>query len=340
MTRASHDQRFGEAPLRQRADTPLPDLLASYAARGQRAAVMSGLSDHLRRLEAESIEIMREVVAEFSNPVFLYSIGKDSTVMLHLARKAFFPAPPPFPFLHIATTWDFRDMIVFRDLIADCLNLDLRIHTNAEGLRRGINPIDFSSSVHSQVMSTEGLKQALDAGGFNAAFGGGRRDEEKSRAKERVFSFRTPQHTWDPRNQRPELWNLYNARIAKGESIRVFPLSNWTEMDVWTYIRAEEIPVVPLYFSAPRPIVRRQGALIMVDDERLPLQPGEQPEWRSVRFRTLGCYPLTGAMESDADDVDAIVAEMASSALSERQGRLIDQDEEASMERKKREGYF
>ncbi len=282
---------------------------------------------------------MREVVAEFRNPVFLYSIGKDSTVMLHLARKAFYPAPPPFPFLHIATTWDFAEMIRYRDILVRHLGMDLRVHTNEDGLRRGINPIASGSTVHAQVMSTEGLKQALDKWKFDAAFGGGRRDEEKSRAKERVFSFRTPQHTWDPRRQRPELWNLYNTRIAPGESIRVFPLSNWTEVDIWSYISMEEIPVVPLYFAKTRPIVRRQGALILVDDERLPVEPGEV-EMLDVRFRTLGCYPLTAASESNAANVDEVMAEMLASRKSERQGRLIDHDESASMERKKREGYF
>jgi sulfate adenylyltransferase subunit 2 len=294
---------------------------------------------HLRRLQSEAIEIMREVVAEFRNPVFLYSIGKDSTVMLHIARKAFYPAPPPVPFLHIATTWDFGAMIQYRDILARHLGMDLRVHTNEDGLRRGINPIASGPTGHAQVMSTEGLKQALDKWRFDAAFGGGRRDEEKSRAKERVFSFRTPQHTWDPRRQRPELWNLYNTRIAPGESIRVFPLSNWTELDIWTYIALEEIPVVPLYFAKPRPVVRRHGALILVDDDRLPVEPGEA-ETLEVRFRTLGCYPLTAATESRAANVDEIMAEMLASRESERQGRLIDHDEAASMERKKREGYF
>jgi sulfate adenylyltransferase subunit 2 len=294
---------------------------------------------HLRRLQSEAIEIMREVVAEFRNPVFLYSIGKDSTVMLHIARKAFYPAPPPFPFLHIATTWDFREMICYRDILVEQLGMDLRVHTNEDGLRRGISPITSGSTVHAQVMSTEGLKQALDKWKFDAAFGGGRRDEEKSRAKERVFSFRTPQHTWDPRRQRPELWNLYNARVAPGESIRVFPLSNWTEIDIWSYINLEEIPVVPLYFAKSRPVVRRQGALILVDDDRLPVEPGEV-EALDVRFRTLGCYPLTAASQSTAANVDEIMAEMLASRKSEREGRLIDHDEAASMERKKREGYF
>jgi sulfate adenylyltransferase subunit 2 len=329
-----------DVPFRQTADTPIAEAIARYASQPPDAPRGRHLSPLLRRLEAEAIEIMREVVAEFRNPVFLYSIGKDSTVMLHIARKAFYPARPPFPFLHIATTWDFQDMIVYRDLIAEALGIDLRAYTNEDGIRRGINPIASGSTVHAQIMSTEGLKQALDKWQFDAAFGGGRRDEEKSRAKERVFSFRTPQHTWDPRNQRPELWNLYNTRVARGESIRVFPLSNWTEVDIWSYIRAEEIPVVPLYFSKKRPVVERNGALILVDDERLPIEKGETPQMLDVRFRTLGCYPLTGGMESVSRDVDDIVAEMLASTKSERQGRLIDHDEAASMERKKREGYF
>ncbi len=325
--------------FRQTAETPIAEAINRYVS--QPAGVPKGrnLSPHLRRLESEAIEIMREVVAEFSNPVFLYSIGKDSTVMLHIARKAFYPGIPPFPFLHIATTWDFHDMIVYRDLLVKALGIELRVHTNQEGLARGIDPINSSSNLHAQVMSTEALKQALDLWRFDAAFGGGRRDEEKSRAKERIFSFRTKQHTWDPRHQRPELWNLYNARIAHGESIRAFPLSNWTEVDIWSYIRAEEIPVVPLYFAKARPIVHRNGAIILVDDERLPVEFGEV-QTRVVRFRTLGCYPLTGAIESSAANVDEIVSEMLISAKSERQGRLIDHDESASMERKKREGYF
>jgi sulfate adenylyltransferase subunit 2 len=321
----------------QTAETPLEQAINAYAARGgSHAGILPG---HLRRLESEAIEIMREVVASFRNPVFLYSIGKDSTVMLHVARKAFYPAPPPFPFLHIATGWDFGEMIRYRDILVRALGIDLRVHTNEDGVRRGINPIASGSGIHSQVMSTEGLKQALDKWQFDAAFGGGRRDEEKSRAKERVFSFRTPQHTWDPRRQRPELWNLYNTRIAQGESIRVFPLSNWTEVDIWTYIALEQIPVVPLYFSKQRPVVRRQGALILVDDDRLPVEPGEA-ETMNVRFRTLGCYPLTAATQSTATNVDEIMTEMLSSRKSEREGRLIDHDEAASMERKKREGYF
>jgi sulfate adenylyltransferase subunit 2 len=298
------------------------------------------LAPHLARLEAEGIAIIREVAAAFRKPVMLYSIGKDSGVMLHLALKAFHPGRPPFPLLHVDTTWKFRDMIAFRDETARRLGLDLIVHVNEEGLRRGVNPIVSGSSLHTQVMKTEALKQALDLRGFDAAFGGARRDEEKSRAKERIFSFRTANHGWDPRDQRPELWDLFNTRIRPGESIRVFPLSNWTEHDVWDYVLAEGIPVVPLYLAKPRPVVRRSGAWIMVDDDRLPLEPGERPEMRSVRFRTLGCYPLSGAVESTADTLEAIVAEMRAARSSERQGRLIDSDEDASMERKKREGYF
>jgi sulfate adenylyltransferase subunit 2 len=324
----------------QTAATPIRQLIDRYVAHGADAPRGRYLSPHLKRLEAESIEIMREVVAEFRNPAFLYSIGKDSTVMLHLARKAFYPGPPPFPFVHIATTWDFQDMIKFRDILAVSLQMDLRVYTNEDGLRRGVSPVASGAGVHAQVMSTEGLRQALDKWKFDAAFGGARRDEEKSRAKERVFSFRTPSHSWDPRHQRPELWNLYNTRLKDGESIRVFPLSNWTEADIWSYIKHEEIPVVPLYFASRRPVVRRSGALIMVDDDRLPLEPGEVPEMASVRFRTMGCYPLTGAMESTAVNVDDIIQEMQGSTSSERQGRLIDHDEASSMERKKREGYF
>jgi sulfate adenylyltransferase subunit 2 len=295
---------------------------------------------HLQRLEAESIEIMREVVAEFKKPVMLYSIGKDSSVMLHLAIKAFHPAPLPFRLLHVDTTWKFREMIAFRDATAQRLKLDLIVYVNQQGLDRGIDPFASGSALHTHVMKTEALKQALDRHGFDAAFGGARRDEEKSRAKERIFSFRSQGHVWDPRNQRPELWNLFNTRIREGESIRVFPLSNWTELDVWHYIRREQIPVVPLYFAAERQVVRRSGTWIMVDDERLPLEPGERPQPRRVRFRTLGCYPLTGAIESDAASLDAIIAEMETARVSERQGRLIDSDEAASMEKKKQEGYF
>jgi sulfate adenylyltransferase subunit 2 len=300
----------------------------------------SALSSHLKRLEAESIHILREVASEFRNPVMLYSIGKDSSVMLHLALKAFYPAKPPFPLLHVDTTWKFREMIAFRDAAAKRLGVDLIVHINQDGVRRGVSPVASGSNVHTQVMKTEGLRQALDKHGFDAAFGGARRDEEKSRAKERVFSFRTANHEWDPRNQRPELWRLYNTRVKPGESIRVFPLSNWTELDVWQYVAAENIEVVPLYFAKERPVVHRDGALIMRDDERLPLNPGEVPEMRRVRFRTLGDYPLTGAIESDAASLDDIIAEMLASTTSERQGRLIDSDEAGSMEKKKREGYF
>ena len=298
------------------------------------------LPRHLRRLEAETIEIMRDVVAEFKKPVMLYSIGKDSSVMLHVALKAFHPAKLPFPLLHVDTTWKFRDMIAFRDETAQRLGLDLIVHVNRDGLARGINPIASGSSLHTQVMKTDALKQALDVHRFDAAFGGARRDEEKSRAKERIFSFRSAGHGWDPRNQRPELWNLFNTRIRQGETMRVFALSNWTELDVWEYIMLEKIAVVPLYFAARRPVVRRDGALIMVDDERLPLEPGVIPEQRMIRFRTLGCYPLSGAIESEAGTIEEIVAEMQTAKVSERQGRLIDSDEAASMEKKKREGYF
>jgi sulfate adenylyltransferase subunit 2 len=298
------------------------------------------LPAHLRRLEAESLYIMREVVAEMHDPVMLYSIGKDSSVMLHVALKAFHPAKPPFPLLHVDTTWKFREMIAFRDETARRLGLKLIVHVNKDGLTRGVSPIASGSQVHTQVMKTEALRQALDMGRFDAAFGGARRDEEKSRAKERIFSHRSVAHAWDPRNQRPELWRLFNTRIREGESMRVFPLSNWTELDVWEYVRAENIPVVPLYFSKVRPVVERSGALIMVDDDRLPLDPGEKPRMLRVRFRTLGCYPLTGAIESDAETLDDIIAEMRLATTSERQGRLIDTDESASMEKKKREGYF
>jgi sulfate adenylyltransferase subunit 2 len=294
----------------------------------------------LRRLEAESIHIMREVAAEFSNPVMLYSIGKDSSVMLHLAMKAFHPAKPPFPLMHVDTTWKFREMIAFRDQTARRLGLDLIVHVNEEGVRRGINPFDSGSSLHTQVMKTESLKQALDRHGFDAAFGGARRDEEKSRAKERIFSFRDRHHGWDPKNQRPEFWRVYNTRIAKGESIRVFPLSNWTELDIWQYIYLENIPVVPLYLAAKRPVVERDGQLIMVDDERMRLKPGETPMMKSIRFRTQGCYPLTGAVESEADSLPKIIQEMLLATTSERQGRMIDHDQSASMEKKKQEGYF
>jgi len=283
---------------------------------------------------------MREVAAEFANPVMLYSIGKDSSVMLHLAMKAFYPAKPPFPLLHVDTTWKFKEMIQFRDETVKRLGLKLLVHINQDGVKRGINPFDSGSALHTQVMKTEGLKQALDQYGFDAAFGGARRDEEKSRAKERVFSFRSVGHAWDPKNQRPELWRVYNTRINKGESIRVFPLSNWTELDIWQYILAENIPIVPLYFAKKRPVVERDGTLIMVDDDRMKLRPGETVQDRLVRFRTLGCYPLTGAIDSDADGLEGIVTEMFTARTSERQGRLIDSDEKSSMEKKKKEGYF
>ena len=295
---------------------------------------------HLERLEAESIQVMREVVAECDKPVMLYSIGKDSAVMLHIALEAFYPAKPPFPLLHVDTRWKFRDMYALRDRIASQFGLDLIVYTNPDGIEQGINPFTHGSAIHTDVMKTQGLKKALDEYGFDAAFGGARRDEEKSRAKERVFSFRSAQHRWDPKNQRPELWRVYNARKHKGESIRVFPMSNWTELDIWQYIYLREIPIVPLYFSAERPVVERDGALIMVDDDRMPLHPGEKPMMKKVRFRTLGCYPLTGAIESTADTLPAIIQEMLLTTSSERQGRVIDHDQSASMEKKKQEGYF
>ena len=300
----------------------------------------TSLPEHLRRLEAESIEIIREVAAAFENPVMLYSIGKDSGVMLHLAAKAFYPSKPPFPLLHVDTTWKFQDMIRHRDLVADLYGVKLLVYTNEDGIKRGINPIASGSSLHTQVMKTEALKQALDLYGFDAAFGGARRDEEKSRAKERIFSFRSAGHAWDPRNQRPELWRLYNTKIAKGETIRVFPLSNWTELNIWEYTKAENLPIVPLYLAAERPVVERDGMLIMRDDDRMPLLPGEAEQKRWVRFRSLGCYPLSAAVESHATSVDDIIDEMLAATTSERQGRLIDSDEAASMEKKKREGYF
>ena len=296
--------------------------------------------NHLDRLEAESLHILREVAAEFRHPVMLYSIGKDSSVLLHLLQKAFAPARSPIPLLHVDTGWKFREMIAFRDRRAQETGIPLTVHTNPDGVAQGIGPITHGATVHTDVMKTQALKQALDAGGFDAAIGGARRDEEKSRAKERIFSFRTAQHRWDPKNQRPELWNLYNTRIHKGESVRVFPLSNWTELDVWLYIFRERIPVPSLYFAQERPVVERDGALIMVDDERLPLHDGETPALRRVRFRTLGCYPLTGAIESEADSLEKIIAEMLVATTSERQGRVIDHDPSASMEKKKQEGYF
>lgn len=295
---------------------------------------------HLQQLEAESIHIMREVVAEADNPVMLYSVGKDSAVMLHLAVKAFYPSKMPFPLLHIDTRWKFREMYAFRERIAQELGLNLLVHINPDGIEKNINPFTHGSAVHTDIMKTEGLKQALNLHGFDAAFGGARRDEEKSRAKERIFSFRTDQHRWDPKNQRPELWKLYNARKHKGESIRVFPLSNWTELDIWQYIYLQNIPIVPLYFSAERPVVERNGTLIMVDDDRMPLKPGEVPVMKKIRFRTLGCYPLTGAVESEAQTLPEIIQEMLLTTTSERQGRVIDHDSAASMEKKKQEGYF
>ncbi|PXF28986.1 sulfate adenylyltransferase subunit 2 [Pokkaliibacter plantistimulans] len=295
---------------------------------------------HLKQLEAESIHIIREVAAEFENPVMLYSIGKDSAVMLHLACKAFYPGKPPFPLMHVDTTWKFREMISFRDEMAKKLGMDLIVHINEDGVKQGIGPFSHGSKIHTDVMKTESLKQALDKYGFDAAFGGARRDEEKSRAKERVYSFRDKKHRWDPKNQRPELWNLYNGKVHRGESIRVFPLSNWTELDIWQYIFLESIPIVPLYYAAERPVVERNGTLIMVDDERMPLEAGEKPMMKSVRFRTLGCYPLTGAVESTANTLPEIIQEMLLTKTSERQGRVIDHDQAGSMEQKKREGYF
>ena len=295
---------------------------------------------HLRQLEAESIHIIREVAAEFGNPVMLYSIGKDSAVMLRLALKAFYPAKPPFPLLHVDTTWKFREMIAFRDRMAQEYGLDLLIHINEDGVRQGIGPFSHGSALHTDIMKTEALKQALDKYKFDAAFGGARRDEEKSRAKERIFSFRTQTHRWEPKSQRPELWNLYNTKVKPGESIRVFPLSNWTELDIWQYIHLESIPIVPLYYAKERPVVERDGMLIMVDDERMELKTGEKVEMKSVRFRTLGCYPLTGAVESTASTLPEIIQEMLLTRTSERQGRLIDHDQAGSMEKKKQEGYF
>ncbi len=298
------------------------------------------MNNHLSTLEAEAIEIIREAVALGEKPVMMYSIGKDSSVMLHLARKAFWPAPPPFPLLHIDTTWKFREMIAFRDRVAAEMGIELIVHTNRHGIAAGVTPFTYGSDRYTGIMKTEALKQALDQGGFDIIMGGARRDEEKSRAKERVFSFRSAGHRWDPKLQRPELWNLYNARIHHGESIRVFPLSNWTEPDIWQYIADEKIEIVPLYFAAPRPVVLRNGQWIMVDDDRIPLAPGEAPEMRMVRFRTLGCYPLTAAIESSAMTIDEIVEETLAATTSERQGRLIDHDQAGSMELKKQEGYF
>ena len=319
--------------------------LAYYADNGlplslERAARLPASTQHLRQLEAEAIHVLREAAAIFRKPVILYSIGKDSSVLLHLAIKAFHPAKPPFALLHVDTTWKFREMIAFRDRRMAELGLPIHVHVNRAGVARGIGPLTHGAAVHTDIMKTEALKQALTKYGFDAALGGARRDEERSRAKERIFSFRTASHSWDPRNQRPEFWRIFNTRMNAGESMRAFPLSNWTERDIWEYVLAEQIPVVPLYLAKPRPVVRRAGTLIMVDDNRLPLQLGEKPELRSIRFRTLGCYPLTGAIESDADTLEAVISEMSRSRVSERQGRLIDNDEPAAMERKKREGYF
>jgi sulfate adenylyltransferase subunit 2 len=313
---------------------------APGAAKPDKAPLAAHRLTHLERLEAESIHIIREVAAECEKPVMLYSIGKDSAVMLHLALKAFHPAKPPFPLMHVDTRWKFRDMIRMRDETARKLGLELIVHINPEGAAKNVNPFDHGSALHTQIMKTDALKQALDKYGFDAAFGGARRDEEKSRAKERIFSFRDTRHRWDPKNQRPELWNLYNARKNKGESIRVFPLSNWTELDIWQYIHREKIDIVPLYFAKERPVVWRDGQMIMVDDERMRLNPGETPEMRKIRFRTLGCYPLTGAIESEATSLLDIVEEMLVATSSERQGRVIDKDQAASMEKKKQEGYF
>lgn len=301
---------------------------------------MSKTLTHLKRLEAESIQIMREVAAEAENPVMLYSVGKDSAVMLHVAMKAFYPSKPPFPLLHVDTTWKFREMIQFRDQLTKDLGLNLIVHINEEGVKAGVNPFTYGSAKHTDIMKTQALKAALDKHGFDAAFGGARRDEEKSRAKERVFSFRSAQHRWDPKNQRPELWNLYNARKNPGESIRVFPMSNWTELDIWQYIHLENIPIPSLYLAKKRPVVERDGQLFMVDDDRMPLNEGEEPMMKSVRFRTLGCYPLTGAVESEADTLEDVIQEMLLTTSSERQGRVIDHDSAASMEKKKQEGYF
>jgi sulfate adenylyltransferase subunit 2 len=330
-------RKEGPAPRHEPLEQNIKHL--AVAPPGASFAKLASLT-HLQRLESESIHIMREVVAEAAKPVMLYSVGKDSSVMLHLARKAFYPSAPPFPLLHVDTTWKFRDMYAFRDRMVAEVGMELIVHVNPEGLEMGINPFVHGSAIHTDVMKTQGLKQALDKHQFDAAFGGARRDEEKSRAKERLFSFRSAQHRWDPKNQRPELWKLYNMRIHRGESMRVFPLSNWTELDVWQYIYLENIPVVPLYFAKERPVVERDGTLIMVDDDRMPLAEREVPQTRKVRFRTLGCYPLTGAIGSDADTLPAIIQEMLLARTSERQGRVIDHDAAASMEKKKQEGYF
>jgi len=322
------------------ARSKLAALEAEYAGRAPAIRTTDRRMSHLDRLEAEAIHIMREVAAEAENPVMLYSIGKDSAVMLHLALKAFYPAKPPFPVMHVDTTWKFREMIKFRDETAKRLGLDLIVYVNEDGVAQGINPFTHGSQIHTDIMKTQALKQALDKHGFDAVFGGARRDEEKSRAKERIFSFRSRGHRWDPKNQRPELWNVYNARINRGESIRVFPLSNWTELDIWQYIYRENIAIVPLYFAAKRPVVERDGVFIMVDDERMPLNDGEKPKLEMVRFRTLGCYPLTGAVKSNASTLPEIIQEMLIARTSERQGRVIDHDQSASMEKKKQEGYF
>jgi sulfate adenylyltransferase subunit 2 len=315
--------------------------VTTETANGRASTPARGLIlNRLERLEAESIHVLREAVSEAEKPVMLYSVGKDSSVMIHLALRAFYPAKPPFPLLHVDTRWKFRDMYTFRDRTASELGFELLVHTNQDGLARNVNPFDHGPEVHTHIMKTVALRQALDEHRFDMAFGGARRDEEKSRAKERIFSVRSAQHTWNPKRQRPEMWRTYNTRLTRGESLRVFPLSNWTELDVWLYIQAREIPVVPLYFAARRPVVERDGVLIMVDDERLPLRPRERPSWKQVRFRTLGCYPLTGAVESAADTVSGIVAEMVSATTSERHGRVIDHDSAASIERKKQEGYF
>jgi len=326
-------------PRGTRDAAPAPDGEGAMREPARAGVTLRGMT-HLARLEAESIQIMREVVAEAERPVMMYSIGKDSAVMLHLARKAFYPAPPPFPLLHVDTTWKFQAMYEFRENIVKEYGLELIRHVNEEGVAQGVNPFTHGSALHTDIMKTEGLKQALDKHGFDIAFGGARRDEEKSRAKERVFSFRTSDHRWDPKNQRPELWRLYNTRKRPKESIRVFPISNWTELDIWQYIHRENIPIVPLYYAAKRPVVHRDGTMIMVDDDRMPLNPGEVPEMRSVRFRTLGCYPLSGAVDSEASSLTDIIQEMLLAKTSERQGRLIDHDSAASMEKKKQEGYF
>jgi sulfate adenylyltransferase subunit 2 len=327
-----------DAPHVPHTDAPTPGGPAA-GSRPDRTG-REGRLTHLKQLEAEAIHILREVAAEFADPVMLYSIGKDSSVMLHLAQKAFYPGTPPFPLMHIDTTWKFREMIAFRDRRAKEVGMELIVHTNQEGVQQGIGPFTHGSQVHTDVMKTQALKQALTQYRFDAAFGGARRDEEKSRAKERVYSFRDQNHAWDPKNQRPELWNLYNGKHKKGESIRVFPLSNWTELDIWQYIWLEDIPIVPLYYAKERPVVERDGTLIMVDDDRMPLAPGEEPEMTKVRFRTLGCYPLTGAVRSEADTLPKIIQEMLLTKTSERQGRVIDFDQAGSMEAKKREGYF